>query len=287
MIGSLKKTKTLSYRRNSWWTGSLLLLSAGFILFIVICSLFPDQIASHSPTRMDPSDALLAPSLEHLLGTDQFGRDIFSLIVHGSQQSLVIGVLSVLIGGGIGGLIGLVSGYCNNAVDNTFMRIMDIIMTIPGIMLAILVSAVLGPSTLNLILAVSIASLPGYARVMRGQVLHVKDAGYVHASRSIGSGHTGRILFHILPNSLPPMLVMATIGVGNAILMATGLSFLGLGTVHEIPDWGYLLSLGRDYLTVAWWIGFFPGLFISLFVISVNILGDAYRNYLDPRSAMS
>ncbi|PWW02785.1 peptide/nickel transport system permease protein [Paenibacillus cellulosilyticus] len=261
----------------------LLALSVSVLLFILFSAVAPGWMASHSPTEMSES-ILASPSAGHLLGTDQYGRDIYSLLVYGSRQSLLIGVGSVLIGGLLGSVLGLTAGYRGGWLDSLIMRFVDMMMTIPGILFAILISATLGPSLKNMILAVGLSTFPGYARMMRSQVLSIKSAPFIDAASTIGASHFMILRRHIVPNCLPPLIVMATIGTGTAVLISTGLSFLGLGVIREIPDWGYLLSLGRSYISVAWWISLFPGIFISFLVISINLLGDELRNLLEPRS---
>ncbi|WP_035155014.1 ABC transporter permease [Cohnella thermotolerans] len=259
-------------------------LTAGaVVLFLIACALVPQWIAPYSPTDMQADRILLPPGSAYWLGTDYFGRDVFSLIVYGARESLFIGFASVLVGGVSGALLGALSGYLGGWVDSVLMRIVDVIMTIPGVLLALAVAAGLGPGLWNIVLAVAIASLPNYARIMRGQILSVKSRPFITASRSIGASELSVFVKHVLPNSLSPLLVMACIGVGTSILTGSGLSFLGLGVLKEIPDWGALLSQGRGYLTVAWWICTFPGMAITLFVLSVNVIGDELRDALDPR----
>lgn len=276
--------KPISYRKwVSLPSNSVLLTFALLVvLFIIIASIFPSLIATHSPTEMSMY-ILQAPSSQYVLGTDQYGRDIFSLLIYGSKQSILIGLGSVLIGGVIGSLLGLVAGYSGGWLDSLIMRLVDVMMTIPGILFAILIAATLGPSLTNMIIAVGLATFPGYARMMRSQVLTIKSARFIDAARTIGTSHSSIIVRHLLPNCLPPLIVMATIGIGTAVLISTSLSFLGLGVIREIPDWGYLLQLGRGYISVAWWISLFPGLFICLLVISVNLLGDELRSRLEPK----
>lgn len=253
------------------------------LLFIVVCALLPSWIAPYEPTTMNTEAILAAPSLSHLFGTDHYGRDVFSLVVYGSKDSLIIAFSAVLIGLIIGSSVGAISGYLGGIIDTIFMRIIEILMTIPGILLALAIAAALGPSLRNIVFAIAIASIPGYARLMRGQMMSIKKRPYVAASRSIGTSN-GRILWwHIIPNALSPILVMSTIGLGTAILTGAGLSFLGLGVLKEIPDWGALLSQGRNYLTVAWWIATFPGLAITAFVLSVNIIGDKLQDTTNPK----
>lgn len=253
------------------------------LAFLVLCAIVPSWIAPYSPTDMMTDQLLKSPSFSHPLGTDQFGRDVWTLVIYGSQQSLVMGVVSVVIGGFIGTLFGLLAGYWGGIVDSLFMRFNDILMTIPGILLAIAISVALGPSFFNVILAISVATIPGKARVVRSQVISIRNRPFIDAARAVGTSHLEIMVRHILPNCFSPLLVMMTIGVGSSILVGTGLSFLGLGVVKEIPDWGYMLSQGRSYMTVAWWVATFPGLAITLLVIVVNLIGDEIRDRMDPK----
>ncbi|TWE08544.1 peptide/nickel transport system permease protein [Neobacillus bataviensis] len=276
---------TLKKRKTNFSISNLFLYtSTVIVLFIIACAIFPKWIAPFSPTYMNAEYILSKPSANHWFGTDYFGRDVFSLVIYGSQDSLIIGVTSVLIGGIIGGSIGALAGYIGGFVDVILMRVIDILMTIPGILLALAIAAALGPSLFNIVLAVAASAIPGYARVMRGQMMSIKKRKFVAASRSIGTPSWRIFLWHILPNSWSPLLVLGTIGLGTSILIGSGLSFLGLGTIKEIPDWGALLSQGRGYLTVAWWISTFPGLAITLFVLSINIIGDKLRDSFDPKT---
>ncbi|PLS05372.1 ABC transporter permease [Neobacillus cucumis] len=276
---------TLRKRKTNFSLSNLFLYtSTVVVLFIIACAVFPKWIAPFSPTYMNAEHILSKPSADHWFGTDYFGRDVFSLVIYGSQDSLIIGVASVLIGGIIGGSIGALAGYIGGFVDVILMRVIDILMTIPGILLALAIAAALGPSLFNIVLAVAASAIPGYARVMRGQMMSIKKRKFVDASRSIGTPNWRIFLWHILPNSWSPLLVLGTIGLGTSILIGSGLSFLGLGTIKEIPDWGALLSQGRGYLTVAWWISTFPGLAITLFVLSINIIGDKLRDSFDPKT---
>ncbi|MEK8129246.1 ABC transporter permease [Paenibacillus filicis] len=253
------------------------------VAFIVVCALIPSWIAPYAPTDMRTDEILQPPGAKHWFGTDYFGRDVLSLVIHGSRDSLLIALASVLIGGLSGGLVGSLSAYIGGVVDKAVMRVVDVLMTIPSLLLALAIAAALGPSLFNIVLSVSIAAVPRYARVMRGQVLAVKGRPFVTAAHSIGSSHARIFVRHVLPNSLSPLLVMATIGIASSILVASSLSFLGLGVLREIPDWGTLLSQGRGYITVAWWIATFPGLAITTLVLTINLIGDQLRDILDPK----
>lgn len=262
------------------WYGALLIIGC-----IALCALVPQWIAPYSPVEMIADRILQAPNMIHWLGTDYFGRDIFSLVIYGARDSLLIGFSSVLIGVIAGVLLGTLAGYIGGVLDTMIMRLIDILMTIPGVLLALAIAAALGPGLMNIIIAISVSAIPGYARVMRGQMVTLRHRGYVEASRSLGASGLQIVLKHILPNAVSPILVMATLGLGTAILTGAGLSFLGLGVINEIPDWGTLLSQGRGYLTVAWWICTFPGLAITLFVLAINIIGDDLRDRLDPKGS--
>ncbi|MEK5057418.1 D-ala-D-ala transporter subunit [Paenibacillus sp. FSL H7-0326] len=272
-------------QKGKFTVSSLFLYGAALlILFTLTCAVVPGWIAPYSPTEMLTDRILQPPSAAHLFGTDYFGRDIFSVVVHGSRDSLFIGFASVLVGGLIGGSIGALSGYAGGWIDTLIMRLNDILMTIPGILLALAIASALGPSLFNIVLAVAVSSIPGYARVMRAQVMSITNRTFVKAAASIGASPIQIFWKHVLPNSLSPLLVMAAIGIGTSILTGSGLSFLGLGVLREVPDWGTLLSQGRGYLTVAWWICTFPGLAITAFVLSVNMIGDRLRDHLDPKN---
>lgn len=253
------------------------------LLFIVACALFPAWIAPFEPTKMYTDKILAPPSTVHLFGTDHYGKDVFSTVVYGSRDSLIIGISAVIIGMLVGGIIGALSGFFGGVLDAILMRCIEILMTIPGILLALAIAAALGPSLKNIVLAIAIASIPNYARVMRAQMISIKKRTYVTASKSIGTPVWKILIWHIIPNALSPLLVMATIGLGTAILSGAGLSFLGLGIIKEIPDWGALLSQGRNYLTVAWWIATFPGLAITAFVLAINIIGDKLQEITNPK----
>ena len=282
---SMPKGKTFNLK-GKLSISNLSVFAAGFVLlFIVVCAIFPSWIAPYAPTKMFTDQILSAPSLAHFFGTDYFGRDVFSLVVHGSRDSLIIGVSAVLIGGLVGGAIGALAGYIGGVADAIFMRIVEILMTIPGILLALAIAAALGPSLKNIVLAIAISSIPGYARVMRGQMISIKKRPYVAASRSIGTSNARILFWHILPNAWSPILVMATIGLGSAILTGAGLSFLGLGVIKEVPDWGALLSQGRNYLSAGWWMATFPGLAITAFVLSINIAGDKLQDLTNPKTS--
>ncbi|MET0283343.1 MAG: ABC transporter permease [Polyangiales bacterium] len=260
------------------------LAAASMLTLVVLAALFPSWLAPYAPSDMDGGAILLGPDLAHWFGTDQFGRDVLSSVIFGARQSVLIGVLAVSIGGSAGIAIGISAGYLGGWVDMVLMRFVDIWLAVPNILLAIALCTALGPSWTTIILAVSLSSVPRFARVLRARALAIRSRPFVLAARAAGASRWAILRGHVLPHCLPPMLVMATLGIGGSILIASSLSFLGLGVNDETPDWGYLLTQGRGYLTVAWWSVTFPGLAISALVISVNVLGDALRRRLDPRA---
>jgi peptide/nickel transport system permease protein len=275
---------------QSWFaqlraSDALLAVSLLVLSFVALCAAFPSAIAPHLPTDMQTDAILVPPSVGHWFGTDQFGRDMFSLVVYGARQSVLIGVFAVAISCVVGVSIGLTAGYAGGWLDTGLMRVIDIWMAIPSILLAIALSTALGPSLPNTIFAISMTTIPRYARVLRGQALSVRNRPFIEASRAAGASHLSILRRHVLPHCSAQILVLATLGVGGAILIGSGLSFLGLGVNDERPDWGFLLTQGRSYLTVAWWTVTYPGIAITSLVVSVNLLGDALRRHFDPRSA--
>jgi peptide/nickel transport system permease protein len=257
------------------------------LLVLTMMAIFAPRVAPYDPTKTNYGDALQAPTMKHLLGTDNYGRDIFSRIVHGARLSMSVGILSVAIGAGVGVILGLLSGYYGRHVDNVIMRVMDAMLAFPGILLAMAVVATLGSGLTNVMIAVGIASIPGFARMVRGSVLSAKENVYVDAARVSGCGN-GRIMArHILPNVFAPLLTYATLRVSIAILSAASLNFLGLGAQPPTPEWGVMLADGRDYLRQYWWLGTFPGLAIMMTTLSINMFSDGLRDALDPRLTQS
>ena len=258
---------------------------AGFfiILLLVFCALFPSLIAPYSYETMSTGPSFANPSAEHLFGTDEFGRDIFSRVIYGTRTSLAIGLLSVLIACVLGTILGCISGYYGNLTDNLLMRAVDILLAIPNSMLAISSVAALGRSQTNLILALGIGATGGFARVVRGQILTVKEQEYIEVARAIGASDFRIIFCHILPNCLAPIIVQISISVGSSILGAAGMSFIGLGIAPPNPEWGAMLSAGRSFFRDHWFVETFPGLAIMLAVFAFNLFGDGLRDALDPR----
>jgi peptide/nickel transport system permease protein len=223
------------------------------------------------------------PSREHLFGTDEFGRDILSRIIHGSRISLQVGLIAVSISVVLGGFFGAVAGFYGGRIDNLIMRGMDILLSIPSILLAIAIAASLGPGLYNMMVAVGISTTPQYARIIRGSVLSLRGQEFVEAAKAVGSSDTRIIMKHILPNCLAPIIVQSTLGVASAILTAAGLSFIGLGIQPPTPEWGAMLSGGREYIRDYAYMTIFPGLAIMITILALNFLGDGLRDVLDPK----
>lgn len=256
---------------------------AGFIIILamVIIAVFAPLIATQAPEAQNLAARFQSPSATHFFGTDNFGRDIFSNVVYGARISLFIGLVATIISVIIGTIIGAVAGFFGGAVDNLMMRLVDIILSIPSLILAIAISAVLGTGIRNLILAVSLSSITNYARIVRASVLSVKEQEYVEAAK-IGGASNFRLIFrHILPNCTGPIIVQATLGVGTAILQAASLSFIGLGVQPPTPEWGGMLSQGRSYIRDYPHMTIFPGLAIALTIFSLNLFGDGLSDTLD------
>jgi peptide/nickel transport system permease protein len=253
------------------------------LLVLVLAGLAAPVLPLSDPIQIDTPRALYSPGLPFLFGSDQYGRDVFSRVVLGSRISLIVGPIAVVIALVPGVAAGLLAGFYGGWLDAILMRVVDIMLAFPGILLALAIVAVLGPSLTSLMIAVGISSIPTYARLTRAAVLTAREQLYVDAARVVGAGDGAILLRHILPNVVAPIIVVGTLGVGAAILVAATLSFLGLGSQPPQPEWGRMLSEGRQYLREQWWIATFPGLAIMLTVLSLNMLGDGLRDALDPR----
>jgi peptide/nickel transport system permease protein len=259
-------------------------VSAAVIGALVLTAVFADVLAPFDPMETHPEIRLQAPSRVHPFGTDDIGRDVLSRVIHGSRISLWVGLLAVGIGTVAGMIIGLLCGYCEGRLDLILQRVMDAVQAIPGLVLALAIVSVLKPSTTNAMLAIAIVIIPGNSRIVRGAVLSTKQNRYVEAAQAIGCRHPRIILGHILPNVTAPILVIASIWLGNAILIEATLSFLGLGTQPPTPSWGLMLSsTGRAFMEQAPWLAIFPGLAISLAVLGFNLFGDTLRDAWDPK----
>jgi peptide/nickel transport system permease protein len=245
--------------------------------------LIAPAIAPFNPLQQNVQNRTKPPSTENFMGTDELGRDVFSRVLYGAQVTVPAGMIVILIGTTIGTLIGAFSGYMGGWLDETIMRITELFMAFPTIILAMAISAALGPSVQNAILALSVVWWPGYARLMRGLVLEMKSKEFVEGARSIGASETHILFRTILPNCISPAIVMGTLDVGNAILTFAGLSFLGLGPEPSSPDWGRMVSMGVDFYQ-QWWMWLYAGLGIAMVVMGCNFIGDGLRDFLDPRT---
>lgn len=255
----------------------------GIILFFVLITIFAPVLAPYDPSQPDLVNKLQGPSMEHWMGTDDKGRDILSRILYGSRLSMGVGITAVLIGAVFGVTLGLIAGFYGGWIDSIISRILDVMLAFPGILLALAIISALGPSLFNVTFAVGVFSIPLFARIARGSTMEVRKLEYIDAIRSLGA-NDGIIIFrHVLPNVLSPLIVQGTLRLATAILSAAGLSFLGLGAQPPSPEWGAMLSSGRNFIFSAPYIAIFPGLTIALLVMGCNLFGDGLRDALDPR----
>ncbi len=248
-------------------------------------ALFAPVIADYEgeALKLNVKERLQGPSADHIFGTDEFGRDIFARVVYGTRISLFVGIISVSIALSIGGFLGAIAGYYGGKIDNVIMRLLDVILAVPTILLAITIVASLGASMINLMIAVGISNIPGFARIVRASVLSVKDQEFIEAAKAIGAKDHIIIMKHVLPNSMAPIIVYATLKVATAIMATASLSFIGLGVQPPTPEWGSMLAGGRAYIRDQMYIVMYPGLAIVLTVLSLNLVGDGLRDALDPK----
>ena len=261
------------------------MLGLAIVVFLVLLAVFADFLFDYEQVVIKQNTAirLQGPSAEHWFGTDEFGRDILARLVHGGRISLVVGVIAVAIALVLGGTLGAISGFFGGKVDMIISRAMDILLAVPSLLLSITIVSALGPSIINLMIAIAVSSVPGYARIVRSSVMTVRDNEFVEAAKAIGANDAQIIASHILPNCLAPIIVQVSLKVASAILSTSGLSFLGLGVKAPTPEWGSMLSGGRAYLRNAPHLTVFPGLCIMLTILSMNLLGDGLRDALDPK----
>ena len=258
-------------------------LGSVVLSIIIVMAVLAPVITPYDPAVVAPMSSLRAPDAEHLFGTDNVGRDIFTRVLYGGRLSLTVGLISVAIACSIGTLLGITAGYYGGVVDTIIMRLVDVTLAFPGILLALTIVAVLGKSLPNVMIAVGISTIPMFARVVRGSTLSVKQLDYIVAARALGCSSPRIIFLHILPNVVTPIIVIATNGIAGAIITGAALSFLGLGAQPPTPEWGIMLAEGRMYLRAAGWVTTFPGLAIMVTVLAINLLGDGLRDVLDPR----
>lgn len=256
-----------------------------FIVLLLVMAAAPGVFATHHPTRFqNVANRFSPPSAEHWFGTDNLGRDIYSRVIYGTQVTLSVAFRSVFFGAIVGVSLGIIAGYYGKWLDTIIMRVMDILLAFPGILLALAIVSTLGASLDNVVIAIAIFSVPSFARIVRGSTLVVRNLEYVEAIRALGARDVKIIVQHVLPNVLSPIIVQATLYIATAILIASGLSFLGLGAQPPTPEWGLMLSAGRDFIWNAVHVTLFPGLAIVLAVLAFNLLGDGLRDALDPRT---
>ena len=260
------------------------LIGGTLIILLILTALIGPYLTPYDPNAQNYDARLVGPSLEHWFGTDHHGRDIFSRIIHGMSITLRVGFSSVLIGMTIGVAFGVVSGYFGGWVDTIIMRFMDILLAFPGILLALAIVSVLGGGMNNVIISVAIFSIPVFARISRGSTLEVRELEYIEAVKALGASDFRIIVLHVLPNILSPIIVQATLNIATSVLTASGLSFLGMGAQPPTPEWGAMLSDGRNYMWDAPHVSTIPGLAIVVVVLAFNVFGDGLRDALDPKS---
>ncbi|MBA2872641.1 peptide/nickel transport system permease protein [Anoxybacillus calidus] len=275
---SLWKEGWRSFKKNK-----MALVGTGIVLFFILLAVFAPVIAPYEINDQNLSMRLKAPSSEHVFGTDDFGRDIFSRVIYGARISLWVGFFSVLGSVIVGSLLGIIAGYYGRWIDGMISRIFDIMLAFPSILLAIGIVAVLGPSLKNALIAIAIINIPNFGRLIRSRVLSIKQEEYIMAAKAIGMSDARILFHHILPNSMAPIIVQGTLAIATAIIEAAALGFLGLGAQPPNPEWGKMLADSKDYLTQAPWTMVFPGLAIMLTVLGFNLMGDGLRDALDPR----
>jgi peptide/nickel transport system permease protein len=259
------------------------LVSSIVLLLMIVVAILGPAIAPYSPVKIGTGPRLAPPSREFFFGTDQFGRDVFSRVLYGTRLTLQASVIAVVVAAGIGIPLGLVAGYAGKAIDSIISRFIDILLSFPGILLALVVVAILGTGIAKVQIAVGVSLIPSYARLVRGGMLSAKENVYVEAARAGGCSNVRIATRHILPNLIVPILVLSTAAIGWAIIIGTSINFIGLGVQPPTPEWGADLGNARSYLGVAWWPGTFPGLAILVAILCINLIGDGLQNALDPR----
>lgn len=249
------------------------ILAVGFALFLLVATVAPGILSSIDPNAISARDAFQGPSPSHWFGTDESGRDIYSRVVAGTSTSLLIGVSATAIGLVLGLLLGILAGFGGRALDFTVNRTIEVLFAFPGLLLALLVIVIAGPGPVTATIAVGLSTAPGYARIIRGQLVGIRSSAYVESARVLGHGPARILTRHILPNALAPLVVLATLGIGQAVVWAAALSYLGLGAQPPAAEWGAMLSAGRTYIGTAWWLTVFPGLMIVLTTIATTVIG--------------
>ena len=261
----------------------LFVIGASLLAIILVMTVFAPLVAPYSPTKIVMANKLQPPSIEHWMGTDRFGRDIFTRVIYGGRISLAVGIIVTFSAMLIGAPIGLIAGYFGGRVDTVLMRISDIFLAFPPLLLPVAITAALGPGLVNAMIAISISWFPWYARIMRGAALSVRSEVYISAARAVGVGHFRIISRHVLPNSTTPLIVQGSMDFGFTILMAASLSFIGLGARAPDIEWGLMAASSRSQFLDHWWTAFFPGMAIFVTVLAINLVGDGIRDVLDPK----
>ena len=282
---AIRKRSQLSLIWHRLRRNRLAMLGLALMSAILLLAVFADVIADYDTkvVGMNMAERLQTPSAKHWFGTDGYGRDVFARIIHGSRLSLSLSIISMLIAVAIGSMIGAISGYFGGRVDDVLMRLMDMLLAIPPMLMSISIVAALGRSMSNLMLALALAYMPVFARVIRSSILSVKDQEFVEAARACGTSDARIILRHIIPNAVGPIIVQATLAMGSSILTISSLSFMGMGIQPPQPEWGTMLYEGRDLIRTSPYLVIFPGAAIAVSVLSLNLLGDGLRDALDPR----
>lgn len=288
MFNNKTTTKQTSMLMDTWQRfrrNKTALVGLSILLVIILLAIFADVLFDYETVVIKPnySQTLQRPSAEHIMGTDELGRDVFARLVHGSRVSLLIAIASVTLGALIGSILGAIAGYFGKVVDNIIMRVMDIFLAMPNLLLAITIVAALGTNLFNLVLAIAISNLPRFARIARASVLSVRENEFIEAARASGATHTRIIFEEVIPNSLAPIIVQYSLSLAGAILTISSLSFIGLGVQPPRPEWGAMLSNGREYFRDYGYLIIFPGLAIALTSLAINLLGDGLRDALDPK----
>ena len=268
---------------NAFKKNKLALISLIFILLVIISALFAPYISPYNPDKINVNAILQPPNPAHLLGTDQLGRDILSRLIYGGRISIEVGFIAVSLSLFIGIFMGAYAGYYGGVIDSILMRFVDIMLTFPSFFLILAISAILKPSIINIMIIIGLTSWMGIARIIRAEFTQNREKDYVLAAKAAGASDRYIMFFEILPNTIAPILVSATLGVAGAILIQASLAFLGIGIMPPTASWGGMLSRGKTYIMVAWWLTLFPGIAILLTVLSFNLVGEAVRNALDPR----
>ncbi len=284
--GEVLQDRKRSQLRDTWRRlrkNKLAMFGLIVVLVLVLAAIFADFVAPYDPAAQDLLHMREMPSREHLLGTDEYGRDILSRIIYGGRVSLLVSILAIVFGLIVGGAVGVSAGYFGGVYDGTIMRVMDIMMAIPGFLLAVCISAALGGGVTNTALAIGIGCVPGYARLFRALVLGIRDQEYIEAARVTGSSNVRIMVRQILPNILSTVIVDTTLRIGGCILMISSLSFVGLGVQPPTPEWGSMVSAGRSLIRQFWPLATFPGMAIMLTLFGFNLFGDGLRDALDPK----